>query len=99
MTANSIDKRTWTDSELISAVAASKSWRGVVRELGLCVTSAGSIRVLFFILDGDLSMHVIPTRVIAGRVRIGLKSYSEYVVGNIGSLMECAAPACRRTVA
>lgn len=39
-------KRTWSDSQLVSAVAASRSWRGVMRELGLCVTSAGSIQVV-----------------------------------------------------
>jgi hypothetical protein len=44
MTQNSLDKRTWTDSQLIAAVAASHSWRGVMRELGLCVTSAGAIK-------------------------------------------------------
>jgi hypothetical protein len=46
MTEISLDKRTWTDSQLIAAVAASRSWRGVMRELGLCVTSAGSIQVV-----------------------------------------------------
>jgi PD-(D/E)XK endonuclease len=44
MTEKSIDKRSWSDSQLASAVAASRSWRGVMRELGLCVTSAGAIR-------------------------------------------------------
>ena len=36
----------WSDSQLVSAVAASRSWRGVMRELGLCATSAGSIRIV-----------------------------------------------------
>ena len=31
---------------LTMAVSASRSWRGVMRELGLCVTSAGSLRVV-----------------------------------------------------
>ena len=44
MTENSPDKRTWSDSQLVSAVAASHSWRGIMRELGLCATSAGSIQ-------------------------------------------------------
>jgi hypothetical protein len=39
-------ERTWSDTQLIEAVAASKSWRGVMRELGLCATSAGSIQVV-----------------------------------------------------
>jgi hypothetical protein len=46
MTDNSLDKRTWSDSQLISAVAASRSWRGVMRELGLSATSAGAIRII-----------------------------------------------------
>ena len=46
MTENFIDKRTWSDSQLVAAVAASRSWRGVMRELGLCVTSAGAIHVV-----------------------------------------------------
>lgn len=39
-----VSKRTWSDAQLVAAVAASLSWRGVMRELGLCVTSAGAIR-------------------------------------------------------
>jgi hypothetical protein len=44
MTENAYDKRTWSDSQLVTAVAASRSWRGVMRELGLCATSAAAIR-------------------------------------------------------
>ncbi len=36
----------WSDADLTTAVLASRSWRGVMRELGLCVTSAGSLRVV-----------------------------------------------------
>jgi hypothetical protein len=39
-------KLNWSDTELTNAVAESRSWRGVMRELGLCVTSSGSIRVV-----------------------------------------------------
>lgn len=46
MVENSPNKRRWSDSDLISAVAASRSWRDVLRKLGLCATSAGSIRVV-----------------------------------------------------
>jgi hypothetical protein len=46
MADNSFGKRSWTDSQLAAAVTASRSWRGVMRELGLCVTSAGAIRVV-----------------------------------------------------
>ena len=46
MANDSADKYSWSDSDLTNAVAASRSWRGVMRELGLCVTSTGSIRVV-----------------------------------------------------
>jgi hypothetical protein len=48
---------------------------------------------LFFILDGDLTMYVIPSRVIAGRVRILLSNYSEFIVGSAAFLMKGATPA------
>ncbi len=38
------EKRRWSDSQLATAIANSRSWRGVMRELGLSATSAGSIR-------------------------------------------------------
>lgn len=37
--------RTWTDEQLVEAVATSRSWRGVLRQLGLSATSAASIRI------------------------------------------------------
>ena len=40
------NNRNWSDADLTNSVAESRSWRGVMRELGLCVTSAGSIRVV-----------------------------------------------------
>jgi PD-(D/E)XK endonuclease len=46
MAGNSPRKQTWSDAKLTAAVTVSRSWRGVMRELGLCVTSAGSIRVV-----------------------------------------------------
>lgn len=48
---------------------------------------------LFFILDGDLNMYVIPSRVIAGRVAILLHNYSEFIVGSAASFMQGANPA------
>lgn len=36
----------WSDADLTNAVLASRSWRGVLRELGLCATSSGSLRVV-----------------------------------------------------
>jgi len=40
----------------------------------------------FFILDGDLTMYLIPSRVIAGRVGILLHNYSEFIVAPRGIL-------------
>ena len=42
---------------------------------------------LFFIVDGDLTVYLIPSRVVAGRVQILLRTYSQYVVGNVAGLM------------
>lgn len=46
MAEDSPRKRSWSDTDLTSAVAISRSWRGVLRQLGLSATSAGSIRVV-----------------------------------------------------
>jgi hypothetical protein len=50
----------------------------------------------FFILDGELTMYVIPSRVIAGRVAILLGNYSEFIVGSAAALMQRSAPAAWR---
>lgn len=42
---------------------------------------------LFFIVDGDLSIYLIPSQVIAGRVMILLRTYPQYIVGNAAGLM------------
>ena len=42
---------------------------------------------LFFIVDGDLDMYLIPSRVIAGRVQILLRIYRNCIVGNAAGLM------------
>jgi hypothetical protein len=41
----------------------------------------------FFIVDGDLSMYLLPSRVVAGRVGLTLRTYGSYVVGNVGGLL------------
>jgi hypothetical protein len=49
---------------------------------------------LFFIVDGDLAIYVIPSRVIAGRVQILLRTYSNFIVGSAAGVMAsrpCAA--------
>lgn len=44
----------------------------------------------FFIIDGDLTMYLIPSRVIAGRVGLLLRTYKAYIVGNAGGLLGTA---------
>ena len=46
----------------------------------------------FFIVDGDLTIYLIPALVIAGRVNILLHSYTKYIVGSAAGLM---APSSR----
>jgi len=41
----------------------------------------------FFIVDGDLNVYLIPSRVIAGRVAILLRTYAKYIVGNARGLL------------
>lgn len=41
----------------------------------------------FFMIDGNLNMYLIPSRVIAGRVSILLRTYARYVVGNASGLL------------
>ena len=41
----------------------------------------------FFIVDGDLTIYIIPSRVIAGRVAILLHTYTKYIVGSVAGLM------------
>jgi hypothetical protein len=59
---------------------------------------------LFFIVDGDLNFYLIPSRVVAGRVQILLRTYSNYIVGNAAGLMnppprDMTPPAPPRTAA
>jgi hypothetical protein len=42
---------------------------------------------LFFIVDGDLTIYLIPSGVIGGRISILLHTYTEYIVGNAAGLM------------
>jgi PD-(D/E)XK endonuclease len=49
----------------------------------------------FFIVDGDLTMHLIPSRAVAGRVALGLRTYATYVVGNAGGLLGVVADGAR----
>jgi hypothetical protein len=46
---------------------------------------------LFFIVDGDMTMYLIPSQAIAGRVQILLRTYQKYVVGNASGLLGVAA--------
>jgi PD-(D/E)XK endonuclease len=46
---------------------------------------------LFFIIDGDMTMYLIPSRAIAGRVQILLRTYRKYIVGNARGLLAIEA--------
>jgi len=48
---------------------------------------------LFFIVDGDMTIYLIPIRAIAGRVGILLRTYRKYIVGNVRGLLEAAEDA------
>jgi hypothetical protein len=48
---------------------------------------------LFFIVDGDMTIYLIPSRAIAGRVGILLRTYRKYIVGNAQGLLEAGADA------
>lgn len=37
---------------------------------------------LFFIIDGDMSVYLIPSRAVAGRTTILLRTYKKYIVGD-----------------
>ena len=50
---------------------------------------------MFFIVDGDMTIYLIPSRAIAGRVGILLRTYRKYIVGNAQGLFSSAAePSC-----
>lgn len=38
-------------------------------------------------MDGDLAIYLIPSRVLAGRVRVLLRAYTKYIVGSAAGLM------------
>jgi PD-(D/E)XK endonuclease len=44
----------------------------------------------FFIVDGDHNMYLIPSRVIAGRVGLGLRTYRRYIVGSAAGVLGAA---------
>jgi hypothetical protein len=45
---------------------------------------------LFFIIDGDMTMYLIPSRAIAGRITILLRTYRKYIVGNASGMLGVA---------
>ena len=50
---------------------------------------------LFFIIDGDLTMYLIPSRAVASRLRILLRTYKKYIVGNAAGLLGASSDAVR----
>jgi hypothetical protein len=52
---------------------------------------------LFFIIDGDLTMYLIPSRAIAGRLQVILRTYKKYIVGNAIGVLGPTADAAQPT--
>jgi len=48
---------------------------------------------LFFIVDGDMTIYLIPSRAIAGRVAIVLRTYRKYIAGSAQGLLGVTADA------
>lgn len=46
---------------------------------------------LFFVVDGDMTIYLIPSKAIAGRVGILVRTYRKYIVGNARGLLGIAA--------
>lgn len=52
---------------------------------------------LFFILDGEFSMYLIPAAALAGAVKVILRTYKPYIIGSARGFMalECQTPSLR----
>lgn len=47
---------------------------------------------LFFVLDGDLLLYLIPACAAAGKTTLSLRGYRDFIVGDASSLMESLDP-------
>jgi len=61
-----------------------------IRNNALLVPYDPEVIDLFFVVDGDLTVYVIPSRAVGGRTAILLRSYAKYMVGNAAGLMVSA---------
>jgi len=59
--------------------------------LGPLVPYDSKVIDYFFIVDGDCNIYLLPSRVIAGRVGLMLRTYKKYIVGNAEGLLGAAA--------
>jgi hypothetical protein len=50
---------------------------------------------LFFVIDGDLMMYLLPSRAVAGRVRVLLRTYKKYMIGSAAGLLGASADAAQ----
>lgn len=48
---------------------------------------------LFFVVDGDLLLYLIPQATTAGKAALSLRAYTEFIVGDASSLLESRNPA------
>jgi hypothetical protein len=47
---------------------------------------------LFFVVDGDLLLYLIPASVAAGRTTLSLGAYRDFIVGDASSLLHSLDP-------
>jgi hypothetical protein len=47
---------------------------------------------LFFVVDGDLLLYLLPAATVEGKAALSLRSYAEFIVGDASSLLESRGP-------
>ncbi|MGH3388836.1 MAG: group I intron-associated PD-(D/E)XK endonuclease [Actinomadura sp.] len=43
---------------------------------------------LFFVIDGDMNLYLVPIEAVGGRIAISLRSYENFRVGNARSMLD-----------
>jgi len=92
------NNRSWSDAKRVQVKTTTfKSKDGWLARIGRRPYSIGNnaplvpydpeVIDLFFIVDGDLTVYVIPSRAVGGRTQILLRSYTKYIVGNAAGLI------------
>lgn len=53
----------------------------------------------FCVIDGDLNIYLIPSRVLADRTKILLRTYTRYIVGSAAGLLKATGSGVRKAEA